>query len=179
MLITRKRPFWFFFKRSSRSRLKNGGSGSAALVLQMGWNFYFRVGTSHSFFRIWVCIFVVISATATLVLFENYNRITTGLPVFFFNHFTLPLPVVIRLEFMKNQSMSLLTSLFLFCTDEKYMVTFPYPYMNGRLHLGHTFTICKCEFSVGFQRLKVIKPCLMLALVAVLRRPWAFFGWGR
>ena len=144
----------------------------------MDWNFYFRVGTSHSFFRIWVCIFVVISATATLVLFENYNRITTGLPVFFFNHFTLPLPVVIRLEFMKNQSMSLLTSLFLFCTDEKYMVTFPYPYMNGRLHLGHTFTICKCEFSVGFQRLKVIKPCFMLALVAVLRRPWAFFGWG-
>ena len=35
------------------------------------------------------------------------------------------------------------------------MVTFPYPYMNGRLHLGHTFTICKCEFAVGFQRLKV------------------------
>ena len=99
-------------------------------------------------------------------------------PRIFFNHFTLFLPVVIRLEFMKNQSMSLLTSLFLFCTDEKYMVTFPYPYMNGRLHLGHTFTICKCEFSVGFQRLKVIKPCLMLALVAVLRRPWAFFGWG-
>ena len=41
------------------------------------------------------------------------------------------------------------------CLDEKYMVTFPYPYMNGRLHLGHTFTICKCEFAVGFQRLKV------------------------
>ncbi|XP_023329045.1 leucine--tRNA ligase, cytoplasmic-like [Eurytemora carolleeae] len=44
-------------------------------------------------------------------------------------------------------------------TDEKYMVTFPYPYMNGRLHLGHTFTICKCEFAVGFQRLKG-KKCL-------------------
>lgn len=43
--------------------------------------------------------------------------------------------------------------------EEKLMVTFPYPYMNGRLHLGHTFTICKCEFAVGFQRLKG-KKCL-------------------
>ncbi|XP_064636547.1 leucine--tRNA ligase, cytoplasmic-like isoform X2 [Lineus longissimus] len=43
--------------------------------------------------------------------------------------------------------------------QEKYMVTFPYPYMNGRLHLGHTFTISKCEFAVGFQRMKG-KRCL-------------------
>jgi len=41
----------------------------------------------------------------------------------------------------------------------KYMVTFPYPYMNGKLHLGHTFTISKCEFAVGYQRLKG-KKCL-------------------
>lgn len=41
----------------------------------------------------------------------------------------------------------------------KYLVTFPYPYMNGRLHLGHTFSLAKCEFSVGFQRLKG-KTCL-------------------
>jgi leucyl-tRNA synthetase len=38
-------------------------------------------------------------------------------------------------------------------------VTFPYPYMNGRLHLGHTFTLGKCEFAVGYQRLKG-KKCL-------------------
>jgi leucyl-tRNA synthetase len=39
------------------------------------------------------------------------------------------------------------------------MVTFPYPYMNGRLHLGHTFTLVKCEFAVGYQNL-LGKNCL-------------------
>ena len=39
------------------------------------------------------------------------------------------------------------------------MVTFPFPYMNGKLHLGHTFTLSKCEFAVGYQRL-VGKKCL-------------------
>lgn len=42
---------------------------------------------------------------------------------------------------------------------EKYFVTFPYPYMNGRLHLGHTFSLSKCEFGIGYQRLKG-KECL-------------------
>uniref|UniRef100_A0A8C5HJF4 Leucine--tRNA ligase, cytoplasmic n=1 Tax=Gouania willdenowi TaxID=441366 RepID=A0A8C5HJF4_GOUWI len=41
----------------------------------------------------------------------------------------------------------------------KYFVTFPYPYMNGRLHLGHTFSLSKCEFAVGYQALKG-KKCL-------------------
>lgn len=29
--------------------------------------------------------------------------------------------------------------------DEKFLITFPYPYMNGRLHLGHTFSLSKAE----------------------------------
>jgi len=35
----------------------------------------------------------------------------------------------------------------------KWFGNFPYPYMNGSLHLGHAFTISKIEFGAGYQRL--------------------------
>ena len=35
----------------------------------------------------------------------------------------------------------------------KFMVTFPYPYMNGKLHLGHAFSLSKAEFAAAFQRM--------------------------
>lgn len=38
--------------------------------------------------------------------------------------------------------------------NETYFATFPYPYMNGILHLGHAFTILKADFQVAYQRLK-------------------------
>ncbi|CAH1173802.1 unnamed protein product [Phaedon cochleariae] len=38
--------------------------------------------------------------------------------------------------------------------NEKFFCNFPYPYMNGRLHLGHTFSLSKCEFAVRYHRLK-------------------------
>jgi len=36
---------------------------------------------------------------------------------------------------------------------EKFMVTFPYPYMNGLLHIGHAFSLTKSVFAAHFERL--------------------------
>ncbi|MCJ1309094.1 cytosolic leucyl tRNA synthetase [Agyrium rufum] len=36
----------------------------------------------------------------------------------------------------------------------KWFGTFAYPYMNGTLHVGHSFTISKIEFSAGFSRME-------------------------
>lgn len=35
----------------------------------------------------------------------------------------------------------------------KYLVTFPYAYMNGTLHLGHIFSFSKADFTARFKRL--------------------------
>ncbi|MEW5307124.1 MAG: hypothetical protein WDW36_009540 [Sanguina aurantia] len=35
----------------------------------------------------------------------------------------------------------------------KYFGNFPYPYMNGLLHLGHAFSLSKLEFASAYQRL--------------------------
>ncbi|ELP85013.1 leucyl-tRNA synthetase, cytoplasmic, putative [Entamoeba invadens IP1] len=39
-------------------------------------------------------------------------------------------------------------------SQKKFMPTFPFPYMNGRLHLGHTFTLTKAEFAARYHKLK-------------------------
>ena len=35
----------------------------------------------------------------------------------------------------------------------KFFGTFPYPYMNGVLHLGHAFSLSKLEFAAAYHRL--------------------------
>lgn len=36
--------------------------------------------------------------------------------------------------------------------EEKFIVTFPYPYSNGHLHLGHAFSLTKSVFRAQFER---------------------------
>lgn len=37
--------------------------------------------------------------------------------------------------------------------QQKFFETFPYPYMNGILHLGHAFSMTKCDFNAWYKRL--------------------------
>jgi hypothetical protein len=37
---------------------------------------------------------------------------------------------------------------------EKFFGNFPYPYMNGLLHLGHAFSLSKLEFGAAYHRLR-------------------------
>ena len=37
---------------------------------------------------------------------------------------------------------------------KKFFCTFPYPYMNGKIHLGHTFSLTKAEFAAGYHMVK-------------------------
>lgn len=37
---------------------------------------------------------------------------------------------------------------------DRFFANFPYPYMNGRLHLGHAFSLSKAEFAVSWERQK-------------------------
>lgn len=36
--------------------------------------------------------------------------------------------------------------------DEKFIVTFPYPYSNGHLHIGHAFSLTKAVFRAQYER---------------------------
>ena len=36
--------------------------------------------------------------------------------------------------------------------EGKFFGTFPYPYMNGVLHLGHAFSLSKLEFASAYHR---------------------------
>lgn len=36
--------------------------------------------------------------------------------------------------------------------NPKYFITVPFPYMNGRLHIGHAYTISKAEFTARYKK---------------------------
>eukprot|EP00929_Paragymnodinium_shiwhaense_P001516 TRINITY_DN101752_c0_g1_i1.p1 TRINITY_DN101752_c0_g1~~TRINITY_DN101752_c0_g1_i1.p1 ORF type:complete len:1281 (-),score=479.86 TRINITY_DN101752_c0_g1_i1:216-4058(-) len=70
--------------------------------------------------------------------------------------------------------------------SEKFMCTFPYPYMNGLLHIGHAFSLTKAVFAAHYNRLlgkKVLLPfgyhCTGMPIQAAankLKREFETFG---
>lgn len=50
---------------------------------------------------------------------------------------------------------------------QKFLTTFPYPYANGRLHLGHTFSLSKCEFAAGYQRMQVLEEEHLIMMIYI------------
>lgn len=39
-------------------------------------------------------------------------------------------------------------------SKEQFLVTFPYPYSNGHLHIGHAFSLTKAVFRAQYERHK-------------------------
>ena len=37
-------------------------------------------------------------------------------------------------------------------SEESFLVTFPYPYSNGHLHIGHAFSLTKAVFRAQYER---------------------------
>src|SRR5487761_905969 len=54
-------------------------------------------------------------------------------------------------------------------TREKKFVTFPFPYMNGPLHIGHAFTSCRVDAYARFKRMQGYKVLF----------PWAWHWTGQ
>jgi leucyl-tRNA synthetase len=64
----------------------------------------------------------------------------------------------------------------------KFFGTFPYPYMNGSLHLGHAFTISKIEFAIGFERMRgkrALFPVGWHATGMPIKACFSLFTWGK
>ena len=66
----------------------------------------------------------------------------------------------------------------------KWFGNFPYPYMNGSLHLGHGFTISKVEFAAGYERMlgkRVLFPhgfhCTGMPIKVCPMWPLSWNGW--